>query len=106
MQVIQVDVVTLQAAQTGFDGVHNVIARCAAIIGAITHRPENFDCQYKLIPAAFERVTEGHFRLSAGVDISGIDKINPQIQSGIDHIIDSHLRNVFRAKAVGSQTNG
>ena len=55
MHLVEVDIVRLQAAQTALNGLHNVLARSALVIGAAAHLAIEFCCQDNLAPAA--RVT-------------------------------------------------
>ena len=80
VQVIHVNVVSLQPAQTGIDGVQNVIARQSAVVWPRLGRKMHFGSQDDLVTFALDGLPNDFFRASTSIDISRIEKIAARVE--------------------------
>ena len=82
MNVIQINVVGFQAAQTRLDALHDVVTRRTAVIHTFAHFGTHFGGDDNAVPQTRERVAEQRFRHAGriAVNIRRVEKINAFIE--------------------------
>ena len=84
VELIDIDVVGLQAAETGVDGIEQVIARGADIVGAGAHPEGALGGDDDFLAAALESMAEDFFGHAGGVDVAGIKHVGAGFDADID----------------------
>ncbi len=96
MDLIQVDIVSLQAAKTGVDAIHDVSARGAYVVAAGAHATEDLGGENDVLAGnvqVLEGLPEGLFAFTFRVDIGSVNEVDAGIDGGLDEIIGSRLVN-------------
>jgi len=94
VDLIEVDVVGLQAAEASFDGVHDMPARRAHIVTAGADSSEDFggdDDVFARDLQILERLTKHRFALAFRVDIRSIEEVDAGLKAGFDEFVGSRL---------------
>ncbi len=79
VDLVEVDVVGLEAAQAGFDGVHDVASRSADIVAADAGAAIDLggdDDVFARDGEIFEGLADADFGLALGVDVGGVDEVD------------------------------
>jgi hypothetical protein len=81
VRLVEVDVVGLQPLQRGVAALQDVLARQAAVVLARPGRPVDLgeDLQ-ALAPLALERLAQDALGLGAGIDVSGVEGGDADVQ--------------------------
>ena len=94
MDLVEVDVVGLEAAEAGFDGVHDVSAGGSDVVaagaGAAVDLGGDDDVCARDVEV-FEGAAEGDFGLAFGVDVGGVDEVDAGFDGGFDEGVDVGL---------------
>ena len=103
MHVIHVDVITLQTAEAGLKGLHNVVPRGATVVRASPHGEPAFGRHHKAVPAALQRLPEGFLTAASHVGVRGVNEVDPHIQGRVENTVDLSRGQAVRAKAIRAQ---
>src|SRR6202044_3713826 len=90
------DMVSLQAAETRLDAVHDVAARGPDVIAARADAAVDLGRDHDLVPRDIEvlqRLSEDLFALALRVNIRGIKEVDPTLDRCLDQLIGTHLAN-------------
>ena len=88
VQLVEVDVVGLQAAQRLVDGGEDVLARRSALVGVVAHRREAFGGEHDAVarlglePAPDDFLGGSDGVCADGVDIGGVDEVDAAVGGG------------------------
>ncbi len=94
VDLVEVDVVGLEAAEAGVDGVHDVAAGGADLVAAGAGAAEDFGGDDDLCAGdvqVSERLAEGLFALALGVDIGGVEEVDAGVDGGFDELVGAGL---------------
>jgi hypothetical protein len=94
VDLVEVDVIGLEAAEAGVDGVHDVAAGGADVVAAGAGAAEGLGGDDDLSAGdvqVFEGLTEGLFAFALGVDIGGIEEVDADVDGGLDELVGSGL---------------
>ena len=90
MDLVEVKVIGLQAAQTAFDGGEDVFAGQPALVGAAAHRTPAFRRQHDAVTLPFQPFADEFFaptnRIEIAahrVDIGRVEEVHPVLDRGI-----------------------
>src|SRR5437016_5592942 len=102
MELVQIDIVSLKAAQRGLTRPADIL-RCDILPGdlplcLIVGVPE-LRCEDDFIASPFDRLTKNPFAVAGAIYIRGIEEGHPQIDGPLDGT--QRLRIVYRSPAVG-----
>jgi len=84
VDLVEVDVVGLQAAQRVLDRGHDPAPRGASLIGIVTHRATQLGGKDDVAAASLERLPHDLFGLAVGVHVGGVDEVDPRVQCFVD----------------------
>ena len=84
VDLVEVDVVGLQAAQRVLDLGHDPAPGVAPLVGVIAHRACTLGRQDDVVAASLERLAHDLFGLAAGVRVGGVDEVDPGVQRLVD----------------------
>ena len=79
--------VGLEALETGFDGVHDVAAGGAYVVGAGAGAAEDLSGDDDFVAGdvqVLEGLAEGFFALAFGVDIGGVEEVDAPLKGAVD----------------------
>jgi hypothetical protein len=108
VDLVQVDVVRLQAPEAAVDRASDPHARVAAVVESGTHLAVDLRCQDHLVASTLQRTPDDLLRLTGGVDIGRVDEVDPAVERRVD---DAHAvvgvavpprAEHHRAKAMGT----
>src|ERR1019366_372019 len=85
MDLVQINVIGLQAAQTQLDVLENMFTRETFSVRSHAGGKENLSGQYHVIAAAFQPFSQNFFRTSVGIAIGGVNEIAALIQIGAEN---------------------
>jgi hypothetical protein len=91
VDLVEVDVVGVEALEGGFDGVHDVAAGCAYVVAAGSGAAEGLggnDDVFTGDVEVLERLAEHGLGLAVGVDVGGVDEVDAGVDGGLDEVID------------------
>ena len=54
----------------------------AALVGVLAHRAPELGGQHDVVAAALERLADDLLRLAGGVDVGGVDEVDPGVERG------------------------
>ena len=94
VDLVEVDVVGLEAAEAGFDGVHDVAAGGADVVAAGAGAAEDLGGDDDFVAGdveVFEGLAEGLFALALGVDVGGVEEVDAGVDGGLDELVGSGL---------------
>ena len=94
MELVQVDVVGPEAAQTRLDLVHDVDARGAGVVGAGADGVGGLRRDDDVVagdPERRERAAEHLLRVALGVDVRGVDEVDAGVEGSADDAVDVGL---------------
>ncbi len=83
VHLVKVDVVGAQAAQAGLAAGNDVVAGQPGVVRAAPHRHPHLGGHQHLVPAARQDLAQDFLGLAAGVDVGGIDEVDPGVQAHI-----------------------
>ena len=81
MDVVDVDVVGLQAAQAVLDLLLDVQPRHARIVGPAAHRIEDLGGDDGVLPPALQRLAQHRLRHAADIGVGGIEEVDAGIEA-------------------------
>ena len=84
MHLVEVDPVGAQAPQRVLDLGDDPAPRDAAAVGIVTHRAPELRGQHDVVAAALQGLADDLLRLAGGVDVGGVDEVDPGIQRAVD----------------------
>ena len=84
MEVVDVDVVDVHAAEAVFAGLNEVIARGAGVVGAVAHGEGGFARDEHAIAFTGDGFAKDFFGESAGVDVGGVEEIDAGVEADVD----------------------
>ncbi len=84
MYLIQIDVVRLEATQRVLDLGDDPSPGATAVVGSVVHRHEELRRQHDVIATSLQGLTDDLLRHAAGVDIGGVDEVDPGVQCVVD----------------------
>ncbi len=87
MDLIEVNVIRLQAGKTGINGMHDVLARETALVGIAAHGKEHLgsnDQFFARLSGLFERAAKNPFALTKRVHVGRVKEVDAQFQSAQD----------------------
>ncbi len=84
VDLVQVDVVGLQAAQRVLDLGHDPAPGVASLVGIVAHRRRTLGREDDVVAAPLERLADDLFGLAAGVHVGGVDEVDPRVQRLVD----------------------
>ena len=73
-----------EAAQTGFAGADEVIARGAEIVGAVAHGEGGFGGDEHAIAFAGDGFAEDFFGDAVGINVGGVEEIDAGVEADVD----------------------
>ncbi len=97
VDLVEVDVVGLEAAQAGFDGVHDVAAGCADIVASGAGAAVDLggdDDVFAGDAEVLERLADADLGLALGVDVGGVDEVDAGVEGGLNQLVDARLADV------------
>jgi hypothetical protein len=92
MDLIQVEVVGAEPPQARLARLDDVVARGAQVVRPVTHRTVQLGGQQDLAAARPDRLAEDLLGQARGVDIRGIEEIDPALEADVHHprcLVDS-----------------
>src|SRR5277367_1991752 len=96
MDLVEIDMVSLQAAQTGLDAVHDVAARGPDVIAARADAAVDLGRDHDLMPRDIEvlqRLSKDLLALTLRINIRGIKEVDPALNRCLNQLIGTHLAN-------------
>ena len=94
MDLVEVDVVGLEALEAGVDGVQNVSAGGADVVAPRTGAAEDLGSDDDVFSGdiqVLQGLAQGLFALALGVDISGVEEVDTGVDGGLDELVGSGL---------------
>src|SRR5580658_10200666 len=94
MDLVEVDMVGLQAAQTGLNAIHDVAARGPDVIAARADAAVDLGRDHDVLSRdleVLERLPEDLLALTLGIDIRGIKEVDAAVNRCLDELIGSGL---------------
>ena len=94
VDLVEVDVVGLEAVEAGVDCVHDVAAGGADVVAARAGAAEDLGGDDDLSAGdvqVLEGLAEGFFALAFGVDVGGIEEVDAGVDGGFDELVGSGL---------------
>src|SRR5260370_8226991 len=96
MDRVEIDMVSLQAAQTSLNAVHDVAARGPDVIAPRADAAVDFGRDHDMLPRDLEvlqRLSEDLFALTLRINIRGIKEVDPALNRCRNQLIGSRLAN-------------
>jgi hypothetical protein len=87
VNLVKIDIVCAKTAQAAVNGVHDVLARKAFLVGIVTHGKENLGCDHEFVarwPKIFQGAAQNFFTGSDGVHVGGVKEIDAQFECLLD----------------------
>ena len=84
VHLVEVDPVGTQAPQRVLDLGDDPAARTAAVVRVLVHRHTELRGQHDIVATALERLADDLLRLAGGVDVGGVDEVDPGVQRAVD----------------------
>jgi hypothetical protein len=113
VQLIEVDVVQLQALQAGVQLVHQVIARLTAAVGSLAHDAGGLGGDHQFVARqakVLDRLAEQLFGLAERIDVGRVDEIDASVDAALDDVGNRvlaeaahHLPEAVTAEGHGTQ---
>ena len=94
MDLVEVDIVGLEAAKAGFDGVHDVSARGAYIVAAGTDATEDLGRENNILAGdveILEGLAEALFAFTFGIDVGRVEEVDAGIDARLDELVGTRL---------------
>jgi hypothetical protein len=104
VDLVEVNVVDTEAAQAVVHLSEQPATRAAAMIALVAHRQARLRGQHDVVAAAGDGLADHLFRLTAAVDVGGVDEVDPGLEGSINdagHIVlggAAHRAEVHRAE--------
>jgi hypothetical protein len=83
VHLVQVDVIGAQAAQAGLAAGDDVVKGQAGVVRAVAHGHPDLGGEQQLVPAAPQDLAHDLLGLAAGVDVGGVDEVDPGVQAHV-----------------------
>jgi len=84
VHLVEVDPLGPQPPQRVLDLGDDPPARDTAAVGVLAHRTPELRGQHDVVAAASERLPNDLLRLAGGVDVGGVDEIDPGVERAVD----------------------
>ena len=84
VDLVEVDPVGAEPLEGVLDLGDDPAARAAALVGIVAHRHEELGGEHDVVATALQCLADDLLRLAGGVDVGGIDEVDPGIQRGVD----------------------
>jgi hypothetical protein len=94
VDLVEVDVVGLQALQAGRHRVHDVPAARAPVVGAGAHLAEHLGGDNHVLalrPQVLQRLPEQSLGLPERIDVGGVEEVHPGLEGAPDDRVDLAL---------------
>ena len=89
VDIVEVEIIRLQAAQAVFDGIDDMHARHARIVGALAGGIEKLSGDDGVAASVFERLAQEGFGFAVAVGVGRVKKINTGVEGEVDDFFDS-----------------
>ena len=83
VQLIEVEMIGLEPAQASLDLRHDVVAAAPPVIRPLTHLVVDLRGQHNPVAPALDGLSDQLLRPSLGVDVGGVQHVNPGIERGM-----------------------
>src|SRR3984957_8040678 len=96
MNLVEVDMIRLQAAQTSLNAVHDVAARGPDVIAPRADAAVDLGRDHDMLACDLEvlqRLSEDLFALALRINIRGIEEVDPALNRCLNQLIGSRLAN-------------
>src|ERR1700732_2889059 len=96
MNLVEVDMVSLQTAQTSLNAVHDVAARGPDVIALWADTAVDLGRDHDMLPRNLEvlqRLSEDLFALTLCINVCGIKEVDPALNRCLNQLIGSRLAN-------------
>ncbi len=80
MDLVEIDVIGLEAAERALDGLDDPAPRIALLVRILAHGAMHLGGEHDLVATAFQRLADDLLRLALAVSIGGVDEIDADIQ--------------------------
>jgi hypothetical protein len=85
VDLIQVDPASVQPSQRVLDAADDPPPERAALLGVISHRKPDLHGQEHVVALAVSQsLADDDLRLPGGVDVGGVDEVDPRVQRMVD----------------------
>ena len=84
MDLVEIDVFGLKAAERSLHGLRDPTPRTALLVWILAHRPVHLGGQHDGVASTFQRLADDLLRLALAVSIGGIDEVDAGIQGLVD----------------------
>ena len=112
MNLVKVDVIRAQTAQGGFDGIHDVPARCADVVAARPHAAEGFGRDHDIFArdaGIDDGLRERFLGFAVGINVGRIHEVDAGVEGHFQELIDAVLidaRDGFPHALAGGEGHG
>ena len=89
VDLVEVDVVGLQAAQAGFALLDDVAAAVAHVVGAFAHHAVHLGGEDDVVAlaVALERLAGDLLAAAAAVDVGGVEEVDAGVEGAVDDVV-------------------
>jgi len=84
VDLVEVDVVGLEAAQGVFDGADDPAPRAALPVGVVAHGAVELGGEDDVVAASLDGFSDDLFGFASGVDVGGVDEVDAGVEGGVD----------------------
>ena len=84
MDLVQVDVVDVEAAQALVDRPHDPAPGVAPAVDVVAHRPVELGRQHDVVAPSGDRPPDDQLVLPGAVDVGGVDEVDPRVDRPLD----------------------
>src|SRR4051812_1717834 len=84
MDLVEVDVVGVQAPQRVLDGLHDPAARAALVVDLVAHLAVELRGEDDVVAAAFEGLADDLLVLALRIDVGRVDEVDARVERGVD----------------------
>jgi hypothetical protein len=84
VDLIEIDMIGLQAAERRLDRLHDPASRIALLVRILAHGSVHLGGQHYTVASAFQRLADNLLRLAAAIPVGGVDEVDAEIQSFVD----------------------
>ena len=84
VDLVEIDVVGLQAAQRGLDRLRDPASRIALLVRIVAHRAVHLGGQHDVVAPTLQRLADDLLRLAAAIPVGGVDEVDAEIQGLVD----------------------
>ena len=85
VHLVEVDPVRAEPAQAALDRLHDPTPRVAALVRVVAHDAVELRREHDVVaPAARQSLADDLLRLARGVDVRGVDEVDPRVERAVD----------------------